>query len=210
MARAAEVEDPEHLAGSSNEELIMANAAESDWISRVGRQQREIKGAWYRRTADLLVSRTDPDASPMKRKGGDHSHLGYQAHCVVDGGKSRIIPIGVLVTPFEVTENKPMLDMLWRTAFRCKIRPHQVTGDSAYGTVENIAAAMRRWASMPTSRSRAPGRDVPSLARTSSPTTPKQTSTYVRRVSPCTLTQPMPPGGWSTTGRMPGRARLAR
>jgi transposase len=139
VARAAEVEDPEHLPGSSNEELIMANAAESDWISRVGRQQREIKAAWYRRTADLLVSRTDPDASPMKRKGGDHSHLGYQAHCVVDGGKSRII-LGVLVTPFEVTENKPMLDMLWRTAFRCKIRPQQVTGDSAYGTVENIAA----------------------------------------------------------------------
>src|SRR5215212_10368793 len=40
-----------------------------------------------------------------------------------------------------------------------------------------------------------------SLARTSSPTTPKQTSTYVRRVSPCSLTQPMPPGGWSSTGR---------
>jgi hypothetical protein len=36
----------------------------------------------------------------MKRKGADHSHLGYQAHCVVDGGKARII-LGVLVTPFE-------------------------------------------------------------------------------------------------------------
>ena len=36
----------------------------------------------------------------------DHSHLGYQAHCVVDGGKARII-LGVLVTPSELTENKP-------------------------------------------------------------------------------------------------------
>jgi len=139
VARAAEVEDPEHLPGSSNEELITANAAKSDWISRAGRQEREVKGVWYRRTADLLVSETDPDASPMKRKGGDHSHLGYQTHCVVDGGKSRGI-LGVLVTPFEVTENKPMPDMLWRTAFRYKVRPRQVTGDSAYGTVENIAA----------------------------------------------------------------------
>jgi hypothetical protein len=26
----------------------------------------------------------------MKRKGADHSHLGYQAHCVVDGTKARI------------------------------------------------------------------------------------------------------------------------
>lgn len=75
----------------------------------------------------------------MKRKGADHSHLGYQAHCVVDGGKARII-LGVLVAPFEVTENKPMLDLLWRTVFRWRLRPLRVTGDSAYGTVENIAA----------------------------------------------------------------------
>src|SRR5829696_6043120 len=27
----------------------------------------------------------------MKRKGAEHTHLGYQAHCVVDGGKARII-----------------------------------------------------------------------------------------------------------------------
>jgi hypothetical protein len=58
---------------------------------------------------------------------------------VVDGGKARII-LGVLVAPFEVTENKPMLDMLWRAVFRWRSWPRQVTGDSAYGTVENIAA----------------------------------------------------------------------
>ncbi len=98
VARAVDVEDPESLPGSNNEELIMANAARSDWISRVGRQEREVKGVYYRRTADLLVSKTDPDASPMKRKGGDHSHLGYQAHCVVDGCKSRVI-LGVLWSP---------------------------------------------------------------------------------------------------------------
>ena len=48
--------------------------------------------------------------------------------------------LGVLVAPFEVTENKPMLDMLWRATFRWRIWPPRVTGDSAYGTVENIAA----------------------------------------------------------------------
>ena len=52
----------------------------------------------------------------------------------------RLSILGVLVAPFEVTENKPMLDMLWRSAFRWKSRPRRVTGDSAYGTVENIAA----------------------------------------------------------------------
>ena len=35
-------------------------------------------------------------------------------------------------------ENHPFLDMLWRTCFRRQIRPDQVTGDTTYGTVENI------------------------------------------------------------------------
>jgi hypothetical protein len=39
--------------------------------------------------ADWHVSTTDPDASMMVTKGG--SHLGYQTHYVVDGGKARII-----------------------------------------------------------------------------------------------------------------------
>jgi transposase len=138
-ARATIAEDPDPLPTAEDAELISANAARSDWISKAGRQDREVKGNFYRRKADLFLSKTDPDASPMKRKGADHSHLGYQAHCVVDGGKARII-LGVLVAPFEVTENKPMLDMLWRSAFRWKSWPRRVTGDSAYGTVENIAA----------------------------------------------------------------------
>jgi transposase len=142
-ARATTAEDPYPLPTSEDTELIFANAARSDWISKTGHQDREVKGNFYQRKADLFLSKTDPDASPMKRKGADHSHLlGYQVHCVVDGGKARVI-LGVLVSPFEVTENKPMLDMLWRAAFRWKSWPRRVTGDSAYGTVENIAAIER-------------------------------------------------------------------
>ena len=49
--------------------------------------------------------------------------LGYQAHYyVVDGGKARVI-LNVLVTPSEVSENRPMLDLLWRTAFRWSLWP---------------------------------------------------------------------------------------
>src|SRR5215218_3007262 len=118
-ARVTAAENLHLLPTSEDAQLICANAAKSDWISKAGRQDRKVKGTFYRRKADLFLSKTDPDASPMKRKGADHSHLGYQAHCVVDGGKARII-LGVLVTPFEVTENKPMLDMLWRSAFRWK------------------------------------------------------------------------------------------
>ena len=51
--------------------------------------------------------------------------------------------MGVLVTPSEVTENRPMLDLLWRAVFRWRMRPHHVTGDGKYGTAENVAALER-------------------------------------------------------------------
>ena len=110
----------------------------SSWISTNGRQQRDVTRGNYKRQADSYVSTTDPDASMMQRAGRS-SHPGYQVHYVVDGGKARVI-LQALVTPSEVMENQPMLDLLWRTTFRWKLRPRQVTGDTTYGTVENIKA----------------------------------------------------------------------
>jgi hypothetical protein len=86
----------------------------------------------------LKVSRTDPDATPMLMGEGE-AKLGYQTHYVVDGGKARII-LAALVTPYEVSENRPMLDLLWRSCFRWRLRSHHVTGDGKYGTAENVAA----------------------------------------------------------------------
>ena len=57
----------------------------------------------------------------------------------MDGGKCRII-LAVLVTPGEVMDNQPMLDLLWHVYFRWRVRPTQVTGDTKYGTIENIKA----------------------------------------------------------------------
>jgi hypothetical protein len=91
----------------------------------------------YRRTTDFRVSATDPDAAPMRT--GARTSLGYHDHYVVDGGKGRIILVA-LVTPADVMENVPLRDLLWRVCFRRKLRPHQVTGDTTYGTVENIVA----------------------------------------------------------------------
>jgi hypothetical protein len=65
--------------------------------------------------------------------------LGYHDHYVVDGSKQRIIS-AALVTPADVMENVPLRDLLWRVCFRRKVRPRQVTGDTTYGTVENIVA----------------------------------------------------------------------
>lgn len=91
----------------------------------------------YQRTSDFRVSTTDPDATPMRTGGG--TALGYHDHYGVDGGKRRII-LATLVTPADVMENVPLQDLLWRVCFRRKLRPRQVTGDTAYGTVENIVA----------------------------------------------------------------------
>jgi transposase len=91
----------------------------------------------YMRTSDFRVSTTDPDATPMRT--GHGTSLGYHDHYVVDGGKRRII-LAALVTPADVMENVPLRDLLWRVCFRRKIWPHHVTGDTTYGTVENIVA----------------------------------------------------------------------
>ena len=73
----------------------------------------------------------------MRTKHG--TALGYHDHYVVDGGKHRII-LAALVTPADVMENVPLRDLLWRVCFRRKLWPGHVTGDTTYGTVENIVA----------------------------------------------------------------------
>src|SRR5215469_12166346 len=87
--------------------------------------------------ADYQVSTTDPDATVMQTKGG--VDLGYHTHMVVDGGKARVI-LEVLVTPSEVMDNQPMLNLLWRTRFRWKLWSRHVTGDRKYGTEDNLVA----------------------------------------------------------------------
>ena len=48
--------------------------------------------------------------------------------------------IAALVTPSEVMDNQPMLDLLWHTRFRWKLSPRHVTGDKKYGSEENLVA----------------------------------------------------------------------
>jgi Transposase DDE domain len=91
------------------------------------------------------------------RLGGGKTRLGYQTHYVVDGGRARVV-LCALVTPAEVMENQPMLDLLWRTLFRWQLRPQHVTGDGTYGTLENVAAVekagIRAYMALPNSGKR--------------------------------------------------------
>ena len=76
----------------------------------MGRPDRTRTSGTYRRTADYRASTTDPDASPL-RPGNSGVRLGYHDHYVVDGGKARII-LTALVTPAEVQDNQPAVDLL--------------------------------------------------------------------------------------------------
>jgi transposase len=131
-------ESVSELPTAGDRDLARANSASEDWVSRGGAQDRSFAGAPGReRTADFRASRTDPDATPM-RWSENARRLGYRTNYVIDGGKARVI-LSVLVTPGEVTENRPMLDLLRHSYFRWGLRPHHVTGDGTYGTIENIA-----------------------------------------------------------------------
>jgi hypothetical protein len=129
---------PVVLTEKAQTELADRAAQRHDWIGRAGRPDRSATSGTYRRTADFRVSTTDPDATPMPH-GDRGTRLGYQDHYVVDGGRARIVLVA-LVTPAEVQENQPALDLLWRARFRWKLRPRHVTGDTKYGTLPNIAA----------------------------------------------------------------------
>src|SRR5215213_11216762 len=54
--------------------------------------------------------------------------------------RSHLPVLAALLTPADVMENVPLRDLLWRVGFRRKLQPRQVTGDTTYGTVENIVA----------------------------------------------------------------------
>ena len=131
---------PLPLEPTAEAQAALAEAAgrRHDWIGEAGRPDRTVIRGEYRRTADFRASATDPDASLMRGRCGGLDLL-YHDHYVVDGSRARII-LAPLVTPAEVTENLPMLALLWRVCFRWKIRPRQVTGDTTYGTLENIVA----------------------------------------------------------------------
>ncbi len=140
-ASSTHVRLPNALTEQTRAELASQAAARHDWIGHAGRPNRDKTSGTSRRTADFRVSTTDPDATPMPY-GERGTQLGYQDHYVVDGGRARII-LAALVAPAEVQENQPALDLLWRARFRWKLWPRQITGDTKYGTVANIAAIER-------------------------------------------------------------------
>jgi transposase len=129
---------PIDLPADVEADLAAKHAARHDWIAELGRPDRMETHGSYQRQSDIWVNTTDPDATLMHKKGGGTA-IGYHTHYAVDGGKARII-LDVLVTPSEVMDNQPMLDVLWHVCFRWHLQPEFACGDTTYGTLENIVA----------------------------------------------------------------------
>ena len=80
-------------------------------------------------------------AAPLNKS--ESGKLGYHDHDAVDGGKQRII-VGVLVTPADVQDNQPFLDLLDRARFRFHLHVRRAIADSTYATAENLRALAER------------------------------------------------------------------
>lgn len=129
LATREELEPPDTLAARNDARWDLLEECRLDPV-------RPFSGS-YERKSDRLVSRTDPDAVPMRHHNGDRVTLGDHDHYVIDGVKARII-LNALATPSDVMENTPMLPLLRRAIFRWKVRPKRVIGDTTYGTADNI------------------------------------------------------------------------
>jgi hypothetical protein len=130
---------PLPFAGTPEAEQALAAENQAAWklLDKHRLDPSRPASAGYRRITDYRVSTTDPDATPMNVHG--ETRLGYHDHYVVDGGRARII-LSAFVTPADVMENQPMLDLLRRVQFRYQLQPRRAIADTTYGTVENLVA----------------------------------------------------------------------
>ena len=129
------------FAGTAEEAQALAAANQAVWklLDQYRLDPARPASGRYQRITDRRVSTTDPDAVPMRAHVGDRPKLGYHDHDVVAGGKHRII-LQAFVTPADVMENAPMLDLLHRVRFRWHLHPQRAVGDTTYGTIETSKA----------------------------------------------------------------------
>ena len=82
---------------------------------------------------DRLVSPVDPDAATSTRKKGGTT-LGYRDHRLVDDQHGVIV--ATIATAADVDDGCMLSVLLDEASERC-VDPHEVVGDSMYGTIEN-------------------------------------------------------------------------
>ena len=103
-----------------------------------------------------------------------------------------------LVTPVEVNESLTMLEMLFKSRFRWRLRLRSVTGDAAFGTRENLASVeksgIRAYLALPDQ-----GKRTSLFTKDTFAFDAKRTSTPVREARPCTASVATAGEGTSST-----------
>ncbi len=107
-----------------------------DSEARVPPRYRKIRPDGHRRKANNeLVSRTDPEATVVSRRGFD-MHLAYKAHVAVAGIKGQVITAALATTGAKPDEHL-LREMLAYHKKLTNLQPQEVVADAKYGTMSN-------------------------------------------------------------------------
>jgi len=108
----------------------------SDADARVPPRYRKIRPDGHRRKANNeLVSRTDPEATVVSRRGFD-MHLAYKAHVAVAGTKGQVITAALATTGSKPDEHL-LREMLAYHKKLTNLQAKEVVADAKYGTMAN-------------------------------------------------------------------------
>jgi transposase len=108
----------------------------SDAGARVPPRYRKIRPDGHHRKANNeLVSRTDPEATVVSRRGFD-MHLAYKAHVIVAGAKGQVITAALATTGAKPDEHL-LREMLQYHSKLTNLPVEAVVADAKYGTMAN-------------------------------------------------------------------------
>jgi len=97
---------------------------------------RKVRPDGHRRKANNeLVSRTDPEATVISRRGFD-LHLAYKAHLAVAGKKGQVITAAVATTGANADEHH-LGEVLWHHRRLSRLPFRDIVADAKYGTMAN-------------------------------------------------------------------------
>ena len=104
--------------------------------ARVPPRYRKMRPDGHRRKANNeLVSRTDPEATVVSRRGFD-MHLAYKAHIAVAGVKGRVITAALATTGAKPDEHLLKQMLLYHSKLT-NLPVKEVVADAKYGTMAN-------------------------------------------------------------------------
>ena len=108
----------------------------SDADARVPPRYRKIRPDGHRRKANNeLVSRTDPEATVVSRRGFD-MHLAYKAHVAVSGVNGQVVTAAMVTTGARSDEHQ-LADVLAYHKKLTRLPVREVVADAKYGTIAN-------------------------------------------------------------------------